>query len=170
MLNKIIVPYNKENIHFVINFLWVIPSILLFILLKIHQSNAISSSLLLYIVQATLIFLILIFLIAYISAFHYLRSNKPLAVLGDEGIWINHYNFIAWQDIEDVNSYTIPGTPMQVVGVRVKNSNAVSKQASLAGKIGIFWARLFGYHYQITLSNMAMDNEQIIVFAKRYLN
>lgn len=167
-MNNLIVPYNKKNTNSIIRFLWILPSVLACVLFKVHTSNS-APIYLFNFIQLILLFLIIIFSVGYITAFTFLRNKKPLAILSDKGMWINHYNFIPWHEIEDVGAYTILGTPLEVIGVRVKNSTQLYKQASLAGKAGFFWATAFGCRYHITLANGAVSDEQIIRYAKRYL-
>lgn len=121
-----------------------------------------------HIIRSGLVFILLLFLIGFIYAIYTLISNKPLAVLSQEGIWIHHYNFIPWQDIAVIDSYTMPGMPLQVIGIRFYDIKKNYAAASLSGKIAFFWAKLFDYPFHITLSNVGMDHDQLLCFVKRY--
>ena len=118
------------------------------------------------------IFLLLI--IAFLgSGFFYgllqRRNNKPAAILNQTGIWIHNWGFVSWDNIEEIDTYFVPTVPLEIIGIRIKDLSLSRKQATFSGKIGIFWARLLDYHYQISLAGLALENYKIIAFARQFI-
>lgn len=95
-------------------------------------------------------------------------NKKPLAILSAEGIWVNHFGLIAWDDVLSCQIYNYPRTPLEVVSVVVKDVKKLSRQASISGKITIFWAKMFQYP-PVLLANATVDNETIIAYAQAYI-
>lgn len=95
-------------------------------------------------------------------------NKKPLAILNAQGIWVNHFGLIAWNDVQSCQIYNYPRTPLEVVSVAVKDIKKLSKQASISGKITIFWAKMFQYP-PILLANATVDNETITAYAQAYI-
>jgi len=119
------------------------------------------------VIKTFLCFGIGLFLIGTIVAFFVARYKGAAAILDQNGIWIRHYNFIPWKNIEEFAPYMVGGK-LEAIGIQVKDPKILFKQSNLGGKIGIFWTKLFGTPH-ITLSNLDTENETIIVFAHRYL-
>ncbi len=137
--------------------------ILLFLILSIINS-LLSSFLLINIVRIiTLIFGFLL-LCGWIYSRNFLNQGTA-AILNQQGIWIQHYNLIAWNDISEINTHVIAYTPIELIGIQLKDSQKIFLQASLAGKCNLFWAKIFKRHYHIPLSNLALKNEDILNFA-----
>jgi hypothetical protein len=118
--------------------------------------------------QVILALLITLFLLGFIFTLQFLKQNKPAAILNKDGIWVNYYNFISWQDIDDFDTYMYKNLPIEFISISVKDIHKLSKNASLYGKIGIFWSKIFGYP-PITLAGLELENDEIITFAKQLL-
>lgn len=113
-----------------------------------------------------------LFLQGLIFALTIYMSNKPLAIIDEHGIWVRYFNLIPWDCIEDIGTYRTPSTPIEVVSLKLSDYKTVFKNASLAGKIGLLFSRLFGYP-PILIANMKLDadldNETIIAFARQFI-
>lgn len=95
-------------------------------------------------------------------------NNNPAAILSPQGIWVNRFNFIPWDDVQSCHIYTYPGTPIEAVTIVVKDLKKLSKQANIGGKITIFWSKLFHYP-PIIIANTTIENEHIISYAQAYI-
>lgn len=95
-------------------------------------------------------------------------NKKPMAVLSSDGIWVNHFGLIAWNDVQNCQIYNYPGTPIEAVSIIVKDIKKLSGQANITGKITIFWAKIFQYP-PILLANATVDNETIIAYAQSHI-
>lgn len=102
----------------------------------------------------------------YVISFN--RSNKPAAIINEEGVWLNYFNLIHWNNITDVALYKSPGTPIEVVAVLPKEYTSVFKNASLSGKIAIMTSKLFGYS-PILIANIEFDNDTVVEFARQFM-
>jgi len=103
-----------------------------------------------------------------IYSYFVMIEKRPVVILNQMGIWIKHYNFIPWKDIEILTSYPIAGT-LEGLGIVVKNPKKLSKQSNIHGKLSMFWAKLFN-SYHATLSNIDTPNEEIISFYQQHKN
>ncbi|MCK4650989.1 hypothetical protein KAT08_02315 [Candidatus Babeliales bacterium] len=120
-----------------------------------------------FVIKAVLYFGIGLFTFGIIYGLFSMQYKGPAAILDRNGIWIKHYNFIPWKNIEEFTSYPMFGT-VEGIGIKVKDVEVLSKQSDWSGKLGIFWAKLFG-NYHITLSNIDIKNEDIISFVRLYI-
>ncbi|MCK5633262.1 hypothetical protein KAH94_05900 [bacterium] len=120
-----------------------------------------------FFVKAFLYVCIGLFLLLLIYAPFFLKYKGPAAILDKNGIWIKHYNFIPWENIEEFTSYSVVEAT-EFIGIQVKDVGKLSKQSSWDGKLRIFWTKFSG-NYHITLSNLDTQYEDIIIFAHRYL-
>lgn len=118
--------------------------------------------------------LIIIFIILLIAAFLFncwiFFDKKPVAIIDEKGIWFKDHGFVSWSDIEHIDVYTVGNTPMEVVGVRLKDITKISKQSRWPGKLRLFWSRLFKHNAHIDLSNLNISNEKIVEFARQFMN
>ena len=118
--------------------------------------------------QIILGFFLVLFIFALIFYFYLQRKNEPVAILNEEGIWVQHFGFIPWNEVEEVAPYINPGAPLISVGIRVKDPAKLSAQAHFFGKCGVFWSKRFGYP-PIILAALDVDNDQVISFAHRFI-
>jgi len=95
-------------------------------------------------------------------------SDKPAAIINEEGVWVNYYNLIPWSNIADVTVRNSPGTPIEVVVVLPKEYSSVFKNASGSGKMAIITSKLFGYS-PILIANIEYDNDTVVEFAQQYM-
>ena len=121
------------------------------------------------IIQNLLIWTIAFFGITFIYTLFLRIKNKPAAILNQTGIWIHNWGFVSWDNIEKIDTYFVPTVPLEIIGIRIKDLSLSRKQATFSGKIGIFWARLLDYHYQISLAGLALENYKIIAFARQFI-
>lgn len=120
-----------------------------------------------FFVNSLLISLALFFLIGFFYASIVLKYNKPMAILDENGIWIKDYGFIDWNNISAMKTFIAPMTPIEVIGINLKDIAIQYKQSTWQGKLNFFWAKLFNRHYHIVLSNLELENYKIINFAKQ---
>lgn len=113
-------------------------------------------------------FSIIVFILGIIFVIPLLISKRPIAILDKNGIWVKHFAFIPWNDIDKFTSYLMSGSNAEVIGINVKNPKVLSKKSGLGGKMGIFWAKIFN-NYHITISSVDKTNEEILCFAKQYI-
>ncbi|MFC1870696.1 hypothetical protein ACFLXW_00340 [Candidatus Dependentiae bacterium] len=114
-----------------------------------------------------LILMSLMFLLLIWGAFLLPKKDEPVAILNQDGIWLARFGFISWKEIDEFASYSYQGTP-EVIGIRVKNNEKISKQSSIAGKLDFFWAKLMGYP-PIRITGIALENDEVINFAIQFL-
>lgn len=116
--------------------------------------------------------LVLVYLILMIFGvvyyFFYLRSNKIAAILDKDGLWTRRHGLIAWNDVKDVFIYRTPTTPIESVAFYVKDRGIISQQSTFGGKCSLFWAKVFGFP-DIILSDVEIENEVVVSFAKRFI-
>ena len=101
------------------------------------------------------------------GAFLIPKKGEAMAILNQDGIWLARFGFISWQEIAEFATYSYKGTP-ELIGIRVKNNEKISKQSSIAGKLDFFWARIIGYP-PIRLTGIALKNDEVINFARQFL-
>jgi hypothetical protein len=107
--------------------------------------------------------------IAQMAIIIILFDQKPVAHIMSTGIYFKRFGFISWGDIAEIKLYTIKTTPVTTIGINLKNRDFVYKQASRAGKIELFWAKLCHYPH-IKLSCLELNNEEIITFIKQKIS
>ena len=166
---ELTVPFNKESAKtgLAVCF-FAILALFFFLLLSPGLKNIFGHYITLFI-QSILVLGISLFLIGLISAIFLIKKVEPLARLNKDGIWVQYFGFIPWHQIDEFKEYSYKDSPIIAIGIRVKDLKALSKQASLGGKMGVFWSKIFGYP-PIQLTSLAIDNEQIISFAQRFLD
>ena len=169
-INKpsLIINYNKDNSKIAIPmvlFMICFFSLLFFLSLSL---SAYLWLLLAKTIQGILLLMIALFVVSLMYAITLSKSNKPAAVINEEGVWVNYFNLIPWSNIADVTLYKSPGTPIEVVAVLPKEYRSVFKNASGSGKMAILTSKLFGY-CPILIANIELDNEDVIEFAQQFL-
>ena len=118
--------------------------------------------------QCLIVPLIGLFVVIVLYGLATLSNNKPLATLTADGIRVKSFGFIPWGEVEDISLYYVKGTPMEGVALRVHDLSKVSRQATLSGKLGIFWSKLFKYP-PIILFDVDCENDEILRFAHQYV-
>ena len=165
---ELIVPFNRSDMQnilpalpfFVVGWMiWFGASFLLKPVIGFYLSFLIQSILIIFAA-------LLLFVFIYASRLDY---NIPAAILNEEGIWVKNYCFVPWQDIDEIAPYSLGSMPIESIGIRVKDRAKLSKKSGFGGKSAVFWSRIFGYP-QIIISNIAVDNDQVISFAKQFIN
>lgn len=159
--------YNKDNSKAaapVMLFMICFFSLLFFLSLSLSHFLW---SLLARTIQGILLVLDALFAICLIYAITFSMNNKPAAIINEEGIWVNYFNLIPWNNIADVTLYRSPGTPIEVIAVIPKEYTSVFKNASVSGKMAVIFSKIFGYP-PILIANFELDNEYIIEFAAQF--
>ena len=121
-----------------------------------------------YLLLGAPIFFSLIFLLILWGTFCFPKKGDPIAILNQDGIWHYRFGFISWKKINEFEPYSYWDTP-EVIGIRVRDNKKISKQSSVAGKLDFFWAKLMGYP-PIRIVGIVLKNEEVISFAKQFLN
>ena len=165
---KLVVPFNTSTYRTALLIMPFIIGVLYLFLINSYLLQNILGIYLTFLVHALLVIFLCMFLAAYINLFFLINNDSPAAVLSPEGIWIKNFGFLAWQDIHEFGPYIVPTTPIINLGIRVKDISKLSAQASFNGKCAIFWSKVFGYP-PIILSNLALENDEVLCFAMRYL-
>lgn len=158
----IVVPYNVESLKggvvmlavitvFMALILW--GSSYLYILIGAYFTRVITLLLGAIAAYFTLTFLYTLWFILF--------NNKPAVILNPEGIWVDHFGFIEWNDVQSCEFYKHPGIPLESVSIVVKDVKKLSRQANIAGKITIMCSRLFHFPY-ILISNVTVENGYMI--------
>jgi len=172
---QLVINFDKKNTFFVLKLMVIMVIgmiVALFFISKIDITllNSLSFLSILTLTTTRIIFYLFVgfFSIGIVAAFFLLKKeSKPVAILSQKGISVNHYGFISWKNIKKFTSYHLFDNK-EAIGIETKNIKALSDQSDLSGKIGIFWSKLFCKPH-IVLSNLDTENEKIITFARRHL-
>lgn len=108
-------------------------------------------------------------LIAATYTYFLIKNPEPAAIIDSSGMWVKHYGHIPWCNIAWVGNYQWRNSPFVQLGVSLKDVETVRKQASIAGKMGIFWSKIFKYP-PIIISNIALSNQTVIDYAQQFLS
>lgn len=169
MKNTLIVPFDSNKFYFGVGVSLIVTLVLIFMLSLIPNLEPRIGPYLAIALQIALLFLITLFSFGLVYGFFW-NLEKPAAILSSEGIWLKDFGFIPWDNIAEINVYRIPTTPIDVIVVRLKDVTSISNQASFGGKCALFWAKIFKYKYHITLSCLALENDEIVAHAKHFMN
>jgi hypothetical protein len=168
MKNILIVHYDSNKINLALLIMPIVIAGLIFLLVSSFNLKTKINYYLLILMQTTLVIAILFFLIGLIYSYFF-KHNEPAAILSSDGIWIKRHGLISWDAISDFDTCMIPTVPLEILGISLKNPDIIATQSSFEGKCGLFWAKLFGYQYHITLSSLAIENDEVLVFARQFL-
>lgn len=94
----------------------------------------------------------------------------PAIVLDQHGLWVRHFNFIRWENVEKISPYTLWGTPTEVIGIRVKDVAAAYHNAERVGKIRIWWTKRFGSYHVNTFAQLDKSNEELMQFFQQHIS
>ncbi|MCL4229909.1 hypothetical protein KJZ61_04470 [Candidatus Dependentiae bacterium] len=170
MNNMLIVPYKKFFTSTSANGLIIIIAASLFLLgLSILYARHMGRYLA-WTIQALLVLWNIVLIGAFVNAYYIDKSDEPALILNQEGIRIKFHGIIPWDNIQEINTYCIPTTPMPAIGIKIKNPSLVSANAPWSGKVSLFWATLFGYYYHITITNIALDYDVVVNFSRQFLS
>ena len=165
---EIIVPFDVEQMKSGIKFIsFIIGLFSLFFYLS-RSLRPLLGHYITFFIQSILIFFIIMLLISLIYIIFLDKNDTIAARLNQDGVWVREFGFISWPEIDQLYAFTY-GTPLEYIGIRVKDLKRLSKQASLSGKMRIFWSKIFGYP-PIIIVHAEMDNEQILAFAKPFIS
>lgn len=163
---ELIVPFNKEQMEAGLK---IVPYMIGGICCLFYLSFGVRRFLGHYItffIQSVIILLLIMFVIGYICGL-FMNKDEPAARLDQNGIWVKYFGFIPWSEIDIFDYYKFPGAPLIGIGIRVKSTKRLAKQASFSGLMGIFWSKIFGYP-PIIIFNTSIDSEQIMAFGRRF--
>lgn len=170
MNNMLIVPYKKILTSTSSNSLIIIIAVSLFLLgLSILYARHMGQYLA-WTIQALLILWNIVLIGVFVNACYIDKSDEPALILNQEGVRIKSCGIIPWDNIQEINTYCIPTTPILALGIKIKNSSLVSANAPWGGKVSLFWATLFGYYYHITITNIALDYDVVVNFSRQFLS
>jgi hypothetical protein len=167
-MKKLIVPFNKQQAQLLLTVCPYMVAFLCLLLLAAFGIEIIFGYYVRIIIQSILFSCIVLFLILFAYSSVQLHNDEPLAILDEQGIRIKHHGFIPWGNISEFAPYKVPGAPIEVIGIRVKNIPFFSKKTPFGLKSGMFWSKIFGYP-PISLASLDMDNNQIVSFAQQFL-
>lgn len=178
---EIVIPFDKEMTKFIM-FIMFLPIILLvsmfsfFYLIVDFRMPFFLKFYIIPFINFLLFFLILLFLIGIVHLYFYINDPSPLAIINKDGVFIKGYGFIVWKNIKEFELYSTKRNPdFKLIGIRVKSIFSLLRKASFGWKMGIIISIIFGYYpislsYPIHLSNNGTNNENIVNFAKKYIN
>lgn len=112
----------------------------------------------------------LIFFVAGIFFSYIFTYEGPAIALDQRGIWVRHFNFIPWENVEKIGIYTLWGTPTEVIGVRIKNVAPAYHNAERIGKIRLWWTKRFGSYHLGTLARLDVNNEEVMKFIEQHIS
>lgn len=84
-----------------------------------------------------------------------LRSCKPALIISPDGLWVDLYGHIRWDNLDNIFETTIQG--QSFVSIAVKNIAPIKKQASLRGRIN-----LLIYRNTLYIAHLEYDNKAVI--------
>lgn len=122
-----------------------------------------------FLLVGPLIFFCLVFLMMILGVISFPKKGDVVAILNQDGIWLVRFGLIPWKEIDEFDTYSDGRTPLKIIGIRVKNNKKISKQSTTAGKLHFFWSKLMGYP-PIMIAGIALSNDEVIGFAKQFLN
>jgi hypothetical protein len=122
-----------------------------------------------FIIQGFIATFIILFVACFIFNLWIIFDKSPVIIIDEKGIWFKEHGLVNWTEIEHIDIYALGNTPMEVIGVRLKDIDRISKQSRWPGKLRLFWSKLFKHNAHIDLSNLNISNEKIIEFAKQFI-
>lgn len=84
-----------------------------------------------------------------------LRSGKAALVISPDGLWVDSYGFIEWNNVDNIFETAIQG--QSLVTIAVKDATSLKKQASLRGRIN-----LLVYRNTLYITHLEYDNKTVI--------
>lgn len=112
--------------------------------------------------------LIILFIVAmsgtFIYALYRIIRTAPMAIINQRGIWIKQFGVIPWANILDFNTFL----SNESIGILVRDTVMLSKQATIAGKLIIFESKILRCP-TIVIDNIELDSQTIISFANQFI-
>lgn len=126
-----------------------------------------------YYLIVALQFLIISFVVLILLAFMYnlflFKSNTPILILNHEGIFAKRFGLIPWNNIIDVTPYLGMPSSLGAIEVQIKNTSLLYEQATVSGKLSIFFSKQFG-HSPLIIANIILDSHIVLSFARQCIN
>jgi hypothetical protein len=163
------VQFNKQNIEQALTLMPIILGAYTLLFLLSYGLYYLVNYYIALFVQIILGSIVALFAIGLLFSYFMSHNDKPAAILNENGIWMPYYNLIPWDTITEFDTVKVSTTPLEYIGIRVKDLSKLSKQSNFSGKSAIFWSRITGYP-PITLANIELTNEEVIAFAQQFLN
>ncbi len=95
-----------------------------------------------------------------------IARTAPMAIINASGIWLKQFGVIPWNNILEVTAFPAPNAPS--IGIQVRDTNLLSKQASIAGKLIIFESTML-HCPTIVIDNLEVNNQTILSFADQFI-
>lgn len=100
------------------------------------------------------------------------KQSTPALVLDHNGMWVDRYGLIPWNNIAAVSASAKPEPPC--LFIKVKDSETLRAQATCMGKLFLMVANKFGKlvyspGYHISATGLDTPNDTIIAFANQYM-
>ncbi|MFZ5954182.1 MAG: hypothetical protein ACOYT8_03760 [Candidatus Dependentiae bacterium] len=160
---KLIVNFDKTIVER-FNYLPVIWGMSFFWILFVNQWDFLGKF-----IQCFFVLFDLLVVVAATYTYFLIKNPEPAAIIDASGIWVKHYGHIPWDNIARISNYQwSSSSPFVQLGITLKDMELVRKQASIAGKMGIFWSKIFNYP-PILISNIELPNQTVIDFAQQFL-
>jgi hypothetical protein len=137
---------------------------LVFYLNRSHQPGYLSTVLL------GLLLLCLAGTVAYLfyAAYRFNRKS-PMAIINQEGIWVKQFGVIPWSNIRAIERPIINGMQIEALGIQVKDTQLLSKQASIPGKLIILESKILKCS-TIVMDNIELRFDEIADFANQFMD
>lgn len=118
-----------------------------------------------YMVGAIFLFFCLIFGLLTIN------SKDPVFIFSDEGIWIQYFGMIKWDEIAEMGEYScVKGKEEPKAFGRVfKDPQEIAKRASWGGRSRLWGARMCKQQH-ILMPNLDTPTYEILRFTQQYMN
>ncbi len=176
-IKELIIDYNRKETKILF---FVLPCIIAFMgffllfltsALKISLNSNFIGFLILFLIKCFFCVIILALSIILITLIQLVHSTTPFAILNEDGIWVNHFGLINWNNIKTMEIYIPRGREAAPpIGIYLKNLAIVRKQADWKGRMGFFWSNILdGYHISIPVINQKISSYEIMQFAQLYL-
>jgi hypothetical protein len=104
----------------------------------------------------------------FYAAYRFNRKS-PMAIINQEGIWVKQFGIIPWNNIRTIERPVINGMLIEALGIQVKDTQLLSKQASINGKLIIFESKIIKCP-TIVMDNIELTFDEIADFANQFMN
>jgi hypothetical protein len=98
------------------------------------------------------------------------RFNRktPMAIINEEGIWIKQFGIIPWNNIHILEKPIIHGIQIEALGIQVRDTQLLSKQASIAGHLIILESKILKCP-TIVIDTIELNFDEITNFTDQFL-
>jgi hypothetical protein len=165
MNQELVINTNKNFYKKLCNtgFTWL--AIMLFLLFYTLKSHSTSYPFLAF--KWSLLIIIVCIIIYLIYCSYRILRKAPMAIINPQGIWIQQFGIIPWNNILKLERPTIMGVAVEALGIHIRDTKALSKQATLAGKLIILESKYLKTP-TIVLDNIELNYDTIAGFARQF--